>query len=126
MTFVFSINAFRNSHQRCSIKKLFLKISQYSQKNTCSGVSFEYCEIFKSAFFGEHLGTDAFLCFPISYRNFLCYFRKDFNFSMLKTPTMNLEKMLKIIYQKGSYFISFGSDFLTSFLLSEHLCLQAT
>ena len=25
---------------RCSVKKLFLKISQYSQENTCVGVSF--------------------------------------------------------------------------------------
>ena len=25
----------RSSHRRCSIKKLFLKISQYSQENTC-------------------------------------------------------------------------------------------
>ena len=28
-----------SSHQRCSIKKLFLKILQYSQENTCVGVS---------------------------------------------------------------------------------------
>ena len=46
-------------------------------------ISCEYWEIFKSVYFGEHLGTDAFLCFPVSYRNFICYFRKDFNFSML-------------------------------------------
>ena len=50
----------------------------------------EYCEIFKNAYFGEHLGTDAFLYFPVSYRNFLYCFRKDFNFLMLKTPMMNL------------------------------------
>ena len=31
---------FRNSHQRCSIKKLFLEILQYAQENTCVGVSF--------------------------------------------------------------------------------------
>ena len=30
----------RSSHQRCSIKKLFLKISQYSQENTYVEVSF--------------------------------------------------------------------------------------
>ena len=30
----------RSSHQRCSIKKLFLKFSQYSQENTCVGVFF--------------------------------------------------------------------------------------
>ena len=31
---------FRRSHQRCSIKKMFLKVLQYSQENTCVGVSF--------------------------------------------------------------------------------------
>ena len=31
---------FRNSHQRCSAKKRFLKISQISQENTCVGVLF--------------------------------------------------------------------------------------
>ena len=30
----------RSSHRRCSIKKLFLKISQYSQENTCVGIFF--------------------------------------------------------------------------------------
>ena len=28
--------------RRCSSKQVFLKISQYSQENTCVGVSFEY------------------------------------------------------------------------------------
>ena len=67
----------RSSCRRCSIKKLFLKISHYSNKNTCIGVLFntvwdlqtckfikkrfqtqvfccEYCEIFK-IYFEEHL-----------------------------------------------------------------------
>ena len=30
----------RSSHQRCPIKKLFLKVSQNSQKNTCARISF--------------------------------------------------------------------------------------
>ena len=30
----------RSSHRRCSIKKLYLKISQNSRENTCVGVSF--------------------------------------------------------------------------------------
>ena len=30
----------RSSHLRCSIKKLFLKISQFSQESTCVRVSF--------------------------------------------------------------------------------------
>ena len=35
----FSVSS-RNSHWRCSIKNLFLKISQYSQENNCIEVSF--------------------------------------------------------------------------------------
>ena len=30
----------KNRHRRCSVKNVFLKISQYSKKNTCVGVSF--------------------------------------------------------------------------------------
>ena len=64
--------------QRCSVKKVFLKISQNSQESTCARVSFlikmqlapatlfkketlaqvipcEFCQIFKSIFFTEHL-----------------------------------------------------------------------
>ena len=33
-------NFTRGSHRRSSIKKMFLKISQYSQENTCARVSF--------------------------------------------------------------------------------------
>ena len=37
------VKKFRRSHQRCSIKKLFFKIPQYSQENTCLAVSFHLC-----------------------------------------------------------------------------------
>ena len=30
----------KSSHQKCSVKKLLLEITQYSQENTCVGVSF--------------------------------------------------------------------------------------
>ena len=30
----------KSSHRRCSIKKMFLKIAQNSQKNTCARVAF--------------------------------------------------------------------------------------
>ena len=71
----------RSSHRRCFIKKMFLKIPQNSQENTCVRVSFltklqawgnfvktktlaqvfscEFCEIFKNTFFTEHLRTTA-------------------------------------------------------------------
>ena len=58
-----------SSHRRCSVKKLFLKISQCSQENTFVGVSVfscESCEIFKNTYFEEHLRTTAF---GSSYRN---------------------------------------------------------
>ena len=67
-------NFTRESHRRYSIKKVFLKISQYSQENTCARVPFlfklqtfikketvaqgfsrEFFKIFKNTFFPEHL-----------------------------------------------------------------------
>ena len=56
------------------LKKVFLKVSQYSQINTCAGVSFsqlysketpaqvlscEYCDIFRNNYFEEHLRITA-------------------------------------------------------------------
>ena len=68
------IKIYNDLKNRSSIKKLFLKFFQYSQKNTSVGVSFlnknadlqswdfikkrlswEHCKIFKSTCFGEHL-----------------------------------------------------------------------
>ena len=38
--------------QRCSVKKVFLEISQNSQENTCARISFliRFCEISKNTF----------------------------------------------------------------------------
>ena len=45
----------RSSHRRCSKKKLFLKISQYYEENTCVGFSF-----FKNTYFdNKHLCSGA-------------------------------------------------------------------
>ena len=46
----------RSSHRRCSIKKLFLKISQYETPTQV--FSCEYCEI-KGTYFKQHLQTAA-------------------------------------------------------------------
>ena len=74
-------SGYRSSHQKCSVRKVFLKISQNSQENTCARVSFliklqvsglqvfnfikkktlaqvfswEFCKVFKNTFFIEHL-----------------------------------------------------------------------
>ena len=71
----------RSSHQRCSVKKTFWKISQNSQENTCARASFliklqatilwkerlwhrcfpvSFSEIFQNVFFTEHLRATAF------------------------------------------------------------------
>ena len=75
---------------RCPVKKVFLKISQNSQENTCARVSLliklqawdsnliktrmffcEFCKIFKNTFFTEHLQTtDSVICF-LSVSHFL-------------------------------------------------------
>ena len=49
----------RSSHQRYSVKKDFLEISQNSQENYGTGFSCEFCEITKNTFFTEHLWTTA-------------------------------------------------------------------
>ena len=56
---------YRSSHQRCSVKKLFLKVSQNSQENfikketLAQMFSCEFCETFENTFFTEHLWTTA-------------------------------------------------------------------
>ena len=62
-------------------KKVFLKISQNSQENTCAGArpatlltkklwlaqvfSCEFCEVFKNTFFTEHLRTTASILWTV-------------------------------------------------------------
>ena len=66
----FELTCMRSSHQMCSIKKMFLEISQNSQENTCARVcsfikketlaqmfSCDFSEISKNTFFTEHLWT---------------------------------------------------------------------
>ena len=63
--FELSWTSFRSKHWRCSVKQMFLEISQNSYENTCVRVSFliklqnetlaqlfscEFCEIFKNIF----------------------------------------------------------------------------
>ena len=60
--------------RRCSVNKVFLKISENSQENTCTRVSFlnfiqltlaqvfsfKFCEIFKNTFFTYNTSGDCF------------------------------------------------------------------
>ena len=48
----------RSSHRRCSVKKVFLEISQNSQGNTCARIS-----LFKKRPWGR--------CFPVNFAKFL-------------------------------------------------------
>ena len=67
LLFDFVFTLYRSSHQRCSVKKVFLEISQNSQENTCVRDPFliklqACCEISKNTFFTEHLRTVASHC----------------------------------------------------------------
>ena len=62
-------DSYRNSHRRCSVKKMFLEISQNSQENTCGRVSI---------FVGEPILLKKRLwhrCFRV---NFVKFLRKPF------------------------------------------------
>ena len=52
------------SHQKYSIKKLFLKISQYSQETQM--FSYEYYKIFRSNYFEKHLRKAASVCISMN------------------------------------------------------------
>ena len=59
----FHLKYIRSSHRRCSIKKLFLKISQNSQENNCVVVFFFRIDVLKnfSIFTRKHLSCSLFL-----------------------------------------------------------------
>ena len=65
-----SWNFYKSNHRRCSIKKLFLKISQNSQENTCARVSF--LVKLESTLLKKRLWH---WCFPV---NFAKFFRTPF------------------------------------------------
>ena len=62
----------KSSHRRCSVRKVFLEISQNSQENACARASkietlaqvfsCEFCEISKNTFFTEHVWASASGC----------------------------------------------------------------
>ena len=58
---IFSTITYRNSHRRYSIKKVFLKILQNSQENTCARVSFLTTLLKKTVWHR---------CFPVNLQNF--------------------------------------------------------
>ena len=58
--YVKTVNRHRGNHQKCSIKKVFLKISQsLFFESLAQMFSCECWEIFKNTFFTEHLWTTA-------------------------------------------------------------------
>ena len=59
----------RSSHWRCTVKKVFLKISQISQENVFVGVSFNKIEGLKTWNFIKKRLQDR--CFPLKFARFL-------------------------------------------------------
>ena len=87
---------------RCSVKEVFIKISQNSWENTCMGAckpatlskkenpinlfSCEFCEIFKNIFFTEPLRTAASVptgSIFVSWKNSLLFFHQSWNLPLL-------------------------------------------
>ena len=78
---------FSGGHQRCSIRKIFLKISQYSQENTCARVFFlRKLQAWPATLLKKRLWHT---CFHVNFAKFLitsyrtapndcfCYFEKS-------------------------------------------------
>ena len=60
---------YRSSHQRCSVKKVFLEISQNSQENTCARVSFLIkLQDWSARLLKKRLWQR---CFPVNFAKFL-------------------------------------------------------
>ena len=95
------LKLYRSSHHRCSVKKVFLEISQKSQENTCSRVSFliklkAYATLLK-----ERL---CHRCFPVNFVEFL-----RIPFSQNRSGRL-LFKFLSDIYAHN-----FSDDYVHSF-----------
>ena len=106
----------RSSHQRCSVRKMFLEISQNSRENTCARVSFliklqvevrcnfikkenlalvffyEFCKISKNTFFTEHLLATAFLSITTKLRKDL--FPMKITICGMGTDFLNISRYL--------------------------------
>ena len=61
------LKRFRSSHWRCSVKKMFLEISQNSQENTCARISL-LIKLQASTLFKKSLWHR---CFPVNFSKFL-------------------------------------------------------
>ena len=69
------LTIFGKSHQRCSMQKMYFKISHDLLKNSC-----EFCKIFKGVSFREHLRTTVSAFYRNDFDSLICNFDngKDF------------------------------------------------
>ena len=96
----------RSSHERCSIKKLLIKISQYSQKNTCVGVFFKKRD--------SNTGVFLWTFFRTPILKNICE-RLCWNFSPTRFAICNLHISFAILQQHN---LGLGN---TSFILSFYM-----
>ena len=82
----------RSSHQKCSQKKLFLKISQYSLEKTCAGVSF-LMKIFEHLFWKKSVKK----CFWTRHKeNVIIHFVLIINGELIKKIDTDKKKLRPI------------------------------
>ena len=89
------------------LKKLFLKISQYLQEDSCVGVSFywkgtltqlfscEYSKIFEDTYFEEHLQTDTSV--------FICWLFYGYFVDIINTTGNSLTSSRDVLLLKFDY-----------------------
>ena len=126
-----------SSHQRCSVKKVFLQISQISQENTCVGVSkketltwvfsCQIFEIFRNTYFEECLQTTAsghtFLCSTILIRKMETNPKKYFFFFLMCRCTKNVIGCINdTFWRTTTLFSMFFSRHFPSFWV--YMCCQ--
>ena len=99
---------YRSSHQRCSVQKCFLEISQNSQENTC-----EFCEVSKNTFFTEHLWMTASVHISKPFHHACCW-RINKLWPSMKTLLLLLTKSPNA--RKSCLFVCFLSFFRFRFL----------
>ena len=125
---------FRSSHQSCSIKKVFLEVSQNSKENNCTIVSIliklqvsglqllekeslaqvfscEFYEICKNTFFTEHLWTTASVPWKT---NLPSYPRRPFNLSSYFKQTLRNKPLGKLFSNST---INHGNSFFQLFII---------
>ena len=113
----FTSSKTRSSHQRCSVKKVFLEFSQHSQENICSRVSFliklqTWCLI-PAALLKKRLWN---WCFPVNFLKFLriTFLTEHFWWLLLKNLNRHYTSFNQLTYRTIDHVLFLQFNFCNS------------